>query len=102
MKDLPDFYYGRLDIKFRDLDSLKQGENIQIVEINSASSESLHIWDRETSFSEAVGSLLFQYRTLFELGSQNRKRGFSTPALRELLAAWKKERQLTQLYPETD
>lgn len=102
MKDLPDFYYGRLDIKFRDLDSLKQGENIQIVEINSASSESLHIWDRETSFGEAVRSLLFQYRTLFELGSQNRKRGFSTPALRELLAAWKKERQLTQLYPETD
>ena len=102
MKELPDFYYGRLDIKFRDLDSLKQGKNIEIVEINSASSESLHIWDRQTSFGEAVRSLMFQYRTLFELGAQNRKRGFSTPALRELLAAWKKERQLTQLYPETD
>ncbi len=102
MKNLPEFYYGRLDIKFRDLDSFKRGENIEIVEINSASSESLHIWDRNTSFSVAIRSLLFQYRTLFTLGSQNRARGYRPPKLAALLAAWKNERELTRLYPETD
>jgi len=102
MKELPDFYYGRLDIKFKDIDSLIRGENLEIVEINSASSESLHIWDRNTSFFDAISALLFQYRTLFRLGRKNRKRGYVPPNFRELLAAWKKERQLTVAYPETD
>ena len=102
MQDLPEFYYGRLDIKFKDLDSFKAGEQFEIVEINSASSESLHIWDRNTSFFEAMRSLLFQYRTLFKLGAANRARGYQTPRLKALLDAWKKERQLTLSYPETD
>ena len=102
MDGLPEFYYGRLDIKFRDVDSFKKGENIEIVEINSASSESLHIWDRDTSLTEAIRSLLFQYRTLFRLGAKNRSRGFQPPKLSVFLSAWKKERLLTQAYPETD
>ena len=102
MKDIPEFYYGRLDIKFRDMDSLKCGEHIEIVEINSASSESLHIWDRNTSLAEAMRSLLFQYRSLFKLGAQNRNQGYQPPRLATLLKAWRKERSLTKHYPETD
>jgi hypothetical protein len=102
MQDLPEFYYGRLDIKFKDIESLQQGENLEIVEINCASSESLHIWDRRTQFTAAIKSLLFQYKTLFQLGAQNRQRGYRTPPLMTLLRAWKKERELTRTYPETD
>lgn len=102
MQQLPEFYYGRLDIKFRDLESLKSGENFEIVEINCASSESLHIWDRRAKFLQAIKSLLFQYKTLFLLGAENRKRGYQPPKFLALLKAWKTERQLTRLYPETD
>lgn len=102
MKDIPEFYYGRLDIKFRDIESLQRGDTIEIVEINSASSESLHIWDKSTPLKEAVSSLLFQYRTLFALGAKNRQRGYLTPRFSELMAAWKKERMLTQSHPSTD
>ena len=102
MQQLPDFHYGRLDVKFRDIDSFRQGQDIEIIEINSASSESLHIWDRNTPFKEAIKALLFQYRTLFQIGAANRKRGFRPPKLSALLAAWKKERTLTSHYPETD
>ena len=102
MKDIPEFYYGRLDIKFRDIDSLQRGETIEIVEINSASSESLHIWDKSTPLKEAVSSLLFQYRTLFKLGAKNRQRGYLTPKFSDLMTAWKKERMLTQSHPNTD
>ena len=66
--DIPDFYYGRLDIKFRDVESLRAGRDLQIIEINGASSESIHIWDRQTGFLSAVKTLLQQYRTLFTLG----------------------------------
>ncbi|MGY5451549.1 D-alanine--D-alanine ligase [Agarivorans sp. MS3-6] len=102
MADLPEFYYGRMDIKFADIEHLQQGKDLEIVEINSASSESLHIWDRKTPFSEAMRSLLFQYKTLFELGAANRKRGYQPPKLKELLVRWKHERELTAYYPETD
>lgn len=102
LKGLPEFYYGRLDVKFKDIESLRAGETLEIVEINSASSESLHIWDRNTRFNEAVRSLLYQYRTLFQLGAENRQRGYKTPKLRSLLSAWKKERELTRCYPSTD
>jgi len=102
MSQLPEFHYGRLDVKFKDTESLRKGESIQIIEINTASSESLHIWDSNTGFSEAIKSLLFQYRTLFSMGAANRDKGYKTPPIRSLLKHWKLERQLTKYYPETD
>lgn len=102
LADLPEFYYGRLDIKFSNMDDLRHGKHLQIIEINTASSESLHIWDSDATFTEAIFSLLFQYKTLFKLGEQNRRRGFKTPSLLSLLKHWKKERDLTQHHPTTD
>lgn len=102
MKDLPDFNYGRLDVKFRDVASLMQGDTLQIIEINTASSESLHIWDSNTRLRDAVRSLLKQYRLLFRLGAQARNNGQQPPGIRVLLRHWRLERRLTQYYPETD
>ncbi|MFQ3282710.1 D-alanine--D-alanine ligase [Reinekea sp.] len=102
MKDIPNFHYGRLDIKFKNIETFELGKHLQIVEINTASSESLHIWDANTSFFEAIRSLMFQYRTLFKFGAQNRKLGYKTPTIKELVQRWKIEKQLTLKYPETD
>ncbi len=102
MRDIPEFYYGRLDIKFPDIDSLMKGENLEIVEINAASAESLHIWDRDASLRDALQALLWQYRTLFKIGRINRRRGFAPPPISELLERWRTERQLAQFYPMTD
>lgn len=102
MKELPDFYYGRLDIKFRDLESLEAGRDLEVVEINAASSESLHVWDRNTGFTEATGALLEQYRLLFRIGSKNRKKGEQPPGISALLKGWRLERALTRAYPATD
>jgi hypothetical protein len=102
MQQLPEFHYGRLDVKFKDVESLQQGDHLQIVEINTASSESLHIWDSNTGFIEAVRSLLFQYRTLFTMGAANRIKGYQPPGMLKLLKHWRLERQLTKFYPETD
>ncbi|WP_320821958.1 D-alanine--D-alanine ligase [Reinekea sp.] len=102
MRDLPDFHYGRLDIKFRDSASLQRGEDLQIIEINTASSEPLHIWDSNTSLFSAMRSLLFQYRTLFVMGAANRRLGHQTPSLLSLYRHWRLEQELTRHYPETD
>lgn len=102
MTDLPEFYYGRLDVKFSDIDSLQKGINIEIVEINGASSESIHIWDKDAGFLDAIKTLLWQYRTLFEIGNYHRSRGMKPPGMFSLLSQWLQERRLTRCYPETD
>ena len=100
--DIPDYFYGRLDIKFKDIESLKAGENFDIIEINGASSESINIWDRDASLKEAIKTLLQQYHTLFKLGHANRARGHKTPGLGELFKAWRYEKNLVKQYPYND
>ncbi len=102
MDDLPNFYYGRLDVKYADLESLQQGETLEIVEINAASSESTQIWDRNTTFLTAIKTLLWQYRTLFNLGAFHRKNGRTPPSLKTFLYHWRIEKELGQYYPFTD
>ena len=99
---IPDFYYGRLDIKFKSIEGLMAGKDLAIVEINGASSESLHIWDRKAGLMDAWSALLGQYRTLFEIGHLNRQRGHRPPGIGSLLKAWRAERRLLSYYPTTD
>jgi hypothetical protein len=100
--DIPELHYCRLDIKFSAIDQLQQGRDIEIVEINTASAESLHIWDRNARLGAALSTLLWQYRTLFRFGNINRKRGYRTPALSEVRRLWREEKRMASFYPSTD
>lgn len=102
MDDLPDFYYGRLDVKFSTVERLREGLDLEIVEINGASSESIQIWDKSARLRDAIKALLWQYSTLFKLGAYQRKQGVKPPGLLALIRAWRKERALTRNYPVTD
>lgn len=102
MRGLPDFHYGRLDVKFADLETLAAGETLEVIEINGASSEAIHIWDKSTRFIDAIRTLLWQYRTLFRIGHAIRHRGIAPPGLSQLIKAWRREKRLTAYYPETD
>lgn len=102
MKDIPDFYYGRLDVKFPDIESLKKGQGLEVVEINGASAESIHIWDKDAKLIDAIKALMWQYRTLFKFGAIHRKQGKKPPSIRDLWNGWQLERRLTNSYPLTD
>lgn len=102
MNGLPQFYYGRLDVKYSDLENLQKGKNLEIIEINAASSESTQIWDRNAKFSYAIRMLLWQYRTLFKLGSINRNKGYKPPSINKFIKHLKVERNLSKYYPNTD
>ena len=99
---LPEYYYGRIDIRFRDINSLMNGKNYYILEVNGAGSEAAHIWDSRGTLAEVYRVLFFQYRTLFRLGWLNRSRGFRPPSIRSLFDAWKQERKLVRQYPDTE
>lgn len=102
MSDIPELHYGRLDIKFSNIERLKQGKDIEIIEINTASAESLHIWDRNARLGTALKTLLWQYRTLFRFGQINRKRGFVPPTISEVRNRWREEKRVAAYYPLTD
>ncbi len=102
VEDIDGYYYGRFDIRFKDSELLKQGKDFSIIEINGASSEAAHIWDSDGKYFDAIKTLLFQYKTLFEIAHLNRQKGFKPASIKTLFDAYKKERKLVQSYPETE
>ena len=99
---LPEFQFGRYDIRFADFAQVQRGEGFTIVEINGAGAESTHIWDARTPLLKAWGDLMRQYRWLFEIGAANRARGHRPLSLRQFVRDWWREKQLTPRYPATD
>jgi hypothetical protein len=98
-RSIPEFYYGRYDVRFAALERLQQGEDFRIIEINGAGSEPISAWDPEMTLGQVYARLLRQQRLLFEIGARNRARGWK-PAnpYTVLRAAWRQTR-LIQRYP---
>ncbi len=46
-KQIPNFYFGRLDVMYNTWEELEQGKNFSIIELNGAGSEPTHIYDGE-------------------------------------------------------
>ena len=70
---IPDFYFGRFDIRYQNKESLIEGKNFEIVEINGAGAEGTHIWDASTTLLEAYKSLFLQWSLLFQVGAEVKK-----------------------------
>lgn len=99
---VPGYHFGRLDLKFKNINDLMEGKNYQILEMNGASSEATHIWDSRTSLFEAFKTLLVQYQILFKIGYLQRKEGHKPPSLFQLYKAWREEKRWVKDYPSTD
>ncbi|MEM7653820.1 MAG: D-alanine--D-alanine ligase [Pseudomonadota bacterium] len=98
---IPEFYFGRFDVRFKDIESLQAGKDFKIVEVNGAGGEATHIWDRNTSLKDAYRTLMNQYDLLFQIGRRNRQRGFKAIAPWTLFSHYLKEKRLTGHYPTT-
>jgi len=102
LADFPEFHYGRLDVKFKDIEGLMRGEDFTIIEVNGASSEKTHIWDSKTPLSAIFTTLLRQYTTLFKMGRLMARRGFETPSASTMVKVWLRELKHAKGYPDTD
>jgi hypothetical protein len=84
-KSIPEFYYGRYDIKFNTWEELEQGKNFKIIEINGSGSEPTHIYDPNHSFVFAVYEYMRHWRMMYQVAKQNKARGNSYFSLNECL-----------------
>src|SRR3546814_7105802 len=79
---MPEFYFGRFDVRFRSVEALGRGEDFQILEVNGASAEAIHIWDPEQTVRETYRVLFEQFRLLYEIGAGHRDSGHRPISLR--------------------
>lgn len=100
-KSIPEFYFGRYDVRFKRFSDLEDGKNIKIIEINGATAEATHIWDSNTKLLDAYKTLMAQYHHMFEIGYKNKKRGHIPMPLKEILVRIKKGDELIENYPMT-
>jgi len=99
---LPEFHFGRFDVRFEQFADVQRGHGFTIVEINGAGAESTHIWDRRTGLLQAWRDLMRQYKWLFEIGHANRARGYEPMSLAAFMRDYWREKALTPQYPPTD
>ncbi len=99
---IPEFYFGRFDVRFPTLEDLQRGENFLIIEINGAGAEATHIWDSTSSLWNAYKSLADQYALLYRIGFENRKRGFKPMPWWQVVGEYIKELRAVERYPLTE
>lgn len=74
-KQIPDFYFGRLDIMFKSQKDLELGKNFSIIELNGAGSEPTHIYDPKHSIFFAWKEIIKHYNILYKISTLNRQKG---------------------------
>lgn len=73
---IPEFYFGRMDLMYNTWEELEEGKNFSIVELNGAASEPTHIYDPKHSLFFAWKELARHIRYMFYISVANHKRGF--------------------------
>lgn len=101
-RSIPEFYYGRYDVRFASIDRFRQGEDFSIIEINGAGGESINVWDPSMPLAQVYRELFAQQRLLFEIGAKNRARGFRPAGSMAVLnSQWRQHRLILQYPPSS-
>lgn len=82
-RQVPDFYYGRLDIRYESWEKLEQGKNFSVIELNGAGSEPTHIYDPRHSLFFAWKEIIRHWLLLFRISRLNHKKGHPYMTLAE-------------------
>jgi hypothetical protein len=73
---IPEFYFGRLDVMYNTWEDLENGQNFAIVELNGAGSEPTHIYDPKHSLFFAWYELARHITYMYQISVQNHQKGF--------------------------
>lgn len=93
LRQVPEFYYGRMDIRYNTWEELKQGKNFSIIELNGAGSEPTHIYDPKHSLFFAWKEIIRHCNILWRISILNQKRGFRFMPFKEGAVMFRSNRE---------
>ena len=96
---MPEFYFGRFDIRFESTELLKTGNGFSIIEINGAGAEAIHAWDPEIPLLDLYRELFRTQSLLFKVGALNRSRGYRPIGVKRFIKAVVRQNKLIKSYP---
>ncbi|MDE8350025.1 MAG: D-alanine--D-alanine ligase [Acidocella sp.] len=102
VKDMPDLYFSRIDLRYDTLEDLRAGKNFKIIEFNGSGSEATDIWDPEMTLMAAYKTQFFHYGQSFKIGNAIRAQGLKTIGLPKLFNLWRYQKRLMAAYPAND
>ncbi|MDE1896556.1 MAG: D-alanine--D-alanine ligase [Rhodospirillales bacterium] len=102
MQDMPGVYFSRIDLRYDNLEALREGHGFKIIEFNGSGSEATHIWDPEMTLARAYKDQFFHYGESFRIGAQMRETGLKPIGPLNLLALWQQQKRLMRAYPAND
>jgi len=91
-QEIRGFHVGRFDVRYITDEELSRGRGFQIIELNGAASEATNIYDAKNSLWTAYRTLYRQWKLIYAIGSENRKRG-AVP--RTAFAVWQDWREFS-------
>lgn len=83
---IPDFFYGRFDLKAKSPDDLTTGQHIKILEINGVQSEPAHIYDPSYRLLRAYRDIIAHMLIIWRISRANHAQGVPYPPFAKLLA----------------
>ena len=81
---IPDFHFGRFDIRYESAEALRQGTGFAIVELNGVMSESTNLYDPSWSCWRAYRTLFAQWYWLFRIGNAAAQQGAPVSRLADI------------------
>lgn len=94
---IPEFHFGRFDLRCQSMDDLRQLRNFKVLELNGAGAEPAHIYQPGFSLLKAYQSIFWHLHVLAEISALNKKRGFSYWSFKQGYHKWKTHQRYNRL-----
>ncbi|MCC5932037.1 MAG: hypothetical protein JJU28_22520 [Cyclobacteriaceae bacterium] len=85
VRQLPDFFYGRFDLRANSQHVFLQNRNIKILEVNGVNAEPAHIYDPGTSLMSGIVTLLKHWNIIYNIARANQSNGYPLQTYKEAL-----------------
>lgn len=79
LHNTPDFYYGRFDIKCLSIESLKEGKDFCIIELNGVGAEPIDMYVPDLPLLKGWQILLRHWNIMYQIAKANQSKGFQYP-----------------------
>ena len=91
-RQIPEFYFGRLDIRYESRELLEQGKSFSVLEVNGAGSEPTHIYDPRHSIFYAWKEIIRHWIILFKISRANHRLGYRYLSFSEGVQMFRKDK----------